>query len=342
VSKQAGTLQHVPPQRLALVVPMVFILLTFVFVLMRVIPGDPVSAALGGRLNPEALAQRRAAAGYDRPLLVQYLEYLGNVVRGDLGRTLGDNRAVTSIIVENGGATLTLAVAALAIALLTGIPLGLYSGRHRDTAGDVGIRLFGIVSYAAPVFFTGLILQLVFGVWLDLVPTSGQASPITQVRVDEITHILLLDALLAGNVEAALDVLHHLVLPAITLGLLLVGVFLRLVRVNLIQSLHGDYVEAARARGIPERFVVRRHAFRNALVPVVTVMGLQAALLLSGTILTEATFNWPGLGSELVDYLNNRDYVAVQGIITVFAVVVVVVSLLIDIVNALIDPRVRY
>ncbi|MQA13168.1 MAG: ABC transporter permease subunit [Pseudonocardiaceae bacterium] len=342
MSRTAGTLRRYVLQRLALVVPMVFILLTFVFLLVRVAPGDPVSAALGGRLPPEALAQRRAAAGYDRPLIVQYLEYLGNVLRGDLGRTISDNRAVSDVLVENGGATLTLAGAALVVALLAGIPLGLYSGRHRDSFGDVGVRLFGIVSYAAPVFFTGLILQLVFAVWLDLFPTSGQASPITQVRVDEITHILLLDALLAGNVDAVLDVVHHLVLPAITLGLLCVGVFLRLVRVNLIQSLQGDYVEAARARGIPERYVVRRHAFRNALVPVVTVMGLQTALLLSGAILTEATFNWPGLGSELVDYLNNRDYVAVQGIITVFAVVVVVVSLLIDIVNALIDPRVRY
>lgn len=338
---QAGTLRRYVLQRLALVVPMVFILLTLVFLLMRVLPGDPVSAALGGRLNPEALAQRRAEAGYDRPLIVQYLEYLGNVLRGDLGNTL-DNRAVSGVLVENGGATLTLAGAALVIALLVGIPLGLYSGRHRDTAGDVGVRLFGIVSYAAPVFFTGLILQLVFGVWLNVVPTSGQASPITQVQVDEITHILLLDALLAGNIEAVLDVLHHLVLPAITLGLLLVGVFLRVVRVNLIQTLQGDYVEAARARGIPERYVVRRHAFRNALVPVVTVMGLQSALLLSGAILTEATFNWPGLGSQLVAFLNNRDYVAVQGIITMFAVVVVGVSLLIDIINALIDPRVRY
>lgn len=300
-----------------------------------------MSAALGGRLSPEALAQRRAEAGYDRPLIVQYLEYLGNVLRGDLGNTL-DNRAVSGVLVENGGATLTLAGAALVIALLAGIPLGLYSGHHRDTAGDVGVRLFGIVSYAAPVFFTGLILQLVFGVWLNVVPTSGQASPITQVQVDEVTHILLLDALIAGNVEAVGDVLHHLVLPAITLGLLLVGVFLRLVRVNLIQTLQGDYVEAARARGIPERYVVRRHAFRNALVPVVTVMGLQSALLLSGAILTEATFNWPGLGSQLVAFLNNRDYVTVQGIITVFAVVVVGVSLLIDIINALIDPRVRY
>ncbi len=337
-----GTLRRYVLQRLALVVPMMFILLTMVFLLVRVAPGDPVSAALGGRLNPEALAQRRAEAGLDRPLIVQYLEYLGNVVRGDFGRTLSDNRLVTDVLVENGGATLTLATAALVVALLAGIPLGLYSGRHRDTAGDVGVRLFGIISYAAPVFFTGLLLQLVFGVWLNLVPTSGQASPITQVQVDDVTHILLLDALLGGDIEAALDVAHHLVLPAITLGLLLVGVFLRLVRVNLIQTLQGDYVEAARARGIPERYVVRRHAFRNALVPVVTVMGLQAALLLSGAILTEATFNWPGLGSELVDYLNNRDYIAVQGIITVFAVVVVVVSLLIDIINALIDPRVRY
>ena len=157
-----------------------------------------------------------------------------------------------------------------------------------------------------------------------------------------VTHILLVDTFIDGNPDYIVDVLQHHVLPCIVLGLLLCGVFIRLVRVNLLMTLKGDYIEAARARGIPERYVVRRHAFRNALVPVITVIGLQVALTLAGAILTETTFNWPGLGTQLVDYLNARDYAAVQGLVVFFAVVVVVVSLLVDIINALIDPRVRY
>jgi peptide/nickel transport system permease protein len=152
----------------------------------------------------------------------------------------------------------------------------------------------------------------------------------------------LIDAIIAGNGHWVWDITKHLILPSVTLGLLLTGVFIRLVRVNLMQSMQGDYIEAARARGIPERNVVLRHGFRNAMVPVVTVLGLQVALLLSGAVLTEETFNWPGLGTQLINYLNNRDYVAVQGIITVFALVVVAVSLLIDVVGAIVDPRVRY
>jgi peptide/nickel transport system permease protein len=163
-----------------------------------------------------------------------------------------------------------------------------------------------------------------------------------EMQAHERTHILLVDAILTGNGDYIWDVLKHLILPAVTLGLLITGVVIRLVRVNIMQSLQADYVEAARARGVKERSVVMRHAFRNALVPVVTVMGLQVALLLGGAVLTEETFNWPGLGHQLIQYLNNRDYVAVQGIITVFALVVVLVSLLIDIVGAIIDPRVRY
>lgn len=336
----SGSLGRYALTRLLLVVPMVLILLTMVFVLMRVAPGDPIQAALGGRLSPEQIAERRAAAGYDRPIIVQYLEYLGDVLRLDFGRTLTDNRAVTEVIVESGGATLTLSVAAMGVAVGLGIPLGLLAGRHRDTGRDGLLRVFGIVTYAAPVFFVGLLAQLLFGSYLGWLPTSGQNSPTT--FVPEVTHILLIDSLIDGNPDAFWDAFLHLVLPALTLGLLITGVFLRLVRVNVMQSLKGDYIEAARARGVPERSVVYRHAFRNALVPVVTVMGLQAALLLSGAILTEATFNWPGLGSELIDYLNNRDYIAVQGIITVFALVVVVISVLIDFVNALVDPRVRY
>ena len=202
--------------------------------------------------------------------------------------------------------------------------------------------MFGIFVYAAPVFFTGFLLQLLFGRTLGWLPTSGRVGPITEFELDKTTHLYIIDSIISGNWNALGDALEHLILPAVTLGLLVSGVLIRLVRVNLLQTMRGDYVEAARARGVSERRVVLHHAFRNALVPVVTVAGLQFAILLGGAILTEETFNWPGIGAELVRYLNNRDYIAVQGIITVFALAVVVVSLLIDLVNAFIDPRVRY
>jgi len=342
MASAGGSLPRYIAQRLLLIIPMVFLLTTIVFLLLRVAPGDPIAATVGGRLSEEAQAERRAALGLDRPMIVQYLEYLKDVATLNFGETITDNRAIIDIVQENGGATLTLAVAAFIVALLIGLPLGMVAGRFRDTVPDVVIRIFGVITYAAPVFYWGLLFQLLFVGTLGWLPVGGAASPITIFEVEEVTHILLLDAIVAGDSEAILDVLKHLALPAATLGLLLSGIFIRLVRVNVIQSLKGDYIEAARARGIPEQRVMRTHAFRNALVPVVTVIGLQVALLLSGAILTEATFNWPGIGNELVQYINNRDYAAVQGIITLFAVVVVLVSILIDIVNALIDPRVRY
>ncbi|WP_211192137.1 ABC transporter permease [Actinoplanes sp. TBRC 11911] len=339
---RSGSLARYIGTRLLLAIPMVWILLTMVFVLMRVAPGDPVSAALGARLSADQLAERRAAAGFDAPILQQYWDFLGHIVRLDFGRTLTDNRPVTDIIVENGGATLTLTLAAVILAVLFGLPMGLHAGRRRDKPDDIVIRLFGILTFAAPVFFVGLLFQLFFGKALGWLPTSGQASPVVQATVETKTHILLLDTIIAGDGEATGDVLKHLVLPAVTLGLLTLGVLVRMTRVNVIQTLGSDYVESARARGIPDRTVVVRHALRNALVPVITVMGLQAALLLGGAVLTEQTFNWPGIGNQLVDYLNNRDYTAVQGIITFFALVVVLISLLIDIINALVDPRIRY
>ncbi|HZB30481.1 MAG TPA: ABC transporter permease [Streptosporangiaceae bacterium] len=342
MARQSGSLRTYVLTRLVLVIPMVWILLTMVFVLMRVAPGDPVTASLGGRLSPADLAARREALGLDRPLLVQYVDYLRDVLTFNFGRTITDNRPIREIIVDNGGATLELSIAALIVAVGIGLPFGLIAGRYRDRVVDVVLRLFGIITYAAPVFFVGLLLQLVVSQRLGLLPSSGQASAIVQATVPTKTHILALDALISGDSYALWDVIKHLILPAVTLGLLVCGVFIRLVRVNVAQTLQGDYIEAARARGIGERKVVVQHAFRNALVPVITVMGLQAALLLGGAVLTENTFNWPGLGSQLIAYLNGRDYAAVQGIITVFALAVVVISLLIDFVNALVDPRVRY
>jgi len=337
----SGSLPRYILQRTLLVIPMIWVILTLVFLILRVAPGDPVSAALGGKLNQDALDQRREALGFNRPLIAQYWDYLSSVAHLDFGTTFSDNQPVLRVVRDNGGATLSLTLAAFVVALVVGIPLGLVAGRYRDSVPDVLIRLFGILSYAAPIFFVGFLLQLYVAEPLGL-PTSGDASPITIFTVKPKTHILLIDVLFSGDGAAIQDVVKHLLLPASTLGLLICGVFIRLVRVNMLQTMQADYVEAAEARGIRRRNVTWRHAFRNALVPVITVVGLQFSLLLGGAVLTESTFNWPGLGQKLVYYINERDYGAVQGIVTVFALAVVLISMLVDIVNALIDPRVRF
>jgi peptide/nickel transport system permease protein len=328
--------------RLLLVIPMVFILLTLVFLLMRVAPGDPISASLGGRVPQEEVERIKEELGYDRPLYVQYAEYLGNVLRGDFGTAITDSRPIGDIIRVNGAATLELTFFAMIVAIVVGVTFGLLAGRYRDTWIDGGGRLFGILIYAMPVFFLGLMAQLFFGSYLGWLPTSGRASPLTDATIDTHTNIYTIDTLIDRDQEAFVDVVKHLILPAVTLGLVTAGVFIRLIRVNVIRTMKDDYIEAARARGIDERSVVYHHAFRNALVPVITIVGLTVALLLSGAVLTETTFNWPGIGKTLISYLENRDYPAVQGIIIVFALVVVVVSVVIDFVNAYIDPRIRY
>jgi peptide/nickel transport system permease protein len=342
LSAGSGSLPRYILVRLLLLIPMMWVMLTVVFFLLRVAPGDPVSAAVGGKLDEAALDQRRAALGLDRPLIVQYFDYLGNVARFDFGNTISDNRPVIEIVRDQGGATLTLALGAFLIAILIGLPLGRLAGRYRDTAGDAGIRVLGVASYAAPIFWTGIMLILLVVAVAPSWPTNDIASVVTKFEVQPTTHILLVDTVIEGNWDAFVDVLKHHLLPCLVLGLSLAGVIIRLVRINVIQTMKGDYVEAARARGIPERRVVRHHAFRNALVPVITVIGLQVAITLSGALVTERTFNWPGLGTEVVQYTIKRDYIAIQGLVTFIAIVVVIVSILVDILNALVDPRVRY
>ena len=344
MAKRNGSLRGYIVTRLLLVVPNVWILLTVVFILMRVAPGDPVQAAQGGRLPQAQIDELRHAGGFDKPLIQQYGTYLNQILHGNLGHSSSENRSVWSIVTHEGAATLELSVAALLFALVIGLSVGLLIGRFRDSFADVTGRLFGIVTYAAPVFYVGILFQLLFVSTLGWLPGSGQADTVQDLDLitRAHTHIYVVDAIIDGSWDDLRNVLVHLILPGVTLGLLLCGVFIRLVRVNIIQTMQADYVEAARARGTGELGVLLRHAFRNALVPVVTVVGLQAALLLSGAVLTETTFNWPGIGQALIHYLNQRDYAAVQGIVTVFALIVVVISLLIDLVNALIDPRVRY
>jgi peptide/nickel transport system permease protein len=344
IKSSSGSLRTYLITRLLLVIPMVWILVTLVFFVMRVI-GDPIESAFGGRLSPQEIAIRRHNAGLDRPILSQYWDYLIGVFHFDFGRTLTDNQQVSTVIITKGAATLELTFWALIVALVIGIPLGRVAARYRDRLPDVGLRLFAILAYAVPVFFLGLLLKLLFAIKLGWLPASGRASTNVELAIQNVspkTNVFLIDAILYGDSSYVVDVLKHTVLPAITLGLLVAGIFLRLVRVNLLQTMRADYVEAARARGVPERRVVRKHAFRNALIPVVTVMGLQIAALLGGAVLTERTFEWQGLGYAVTDYLLRRDFVAVQGIVTAIAVAVAIISFLIDVIAAIVDPRVRY
>ncbi|WP_295826058.1 ABC transporter permease [uncultured Microbacterium sp.] len=344
VAPKGGGLWRYILVRLLLIIPTVFILVTVVFVLMR-ITGDPITAALGGRLPPDQLAARIAQAGYDRPLIVQYLEYVGGILRGDFGTTLTDNRPVIEILLQYGSATLELAIYALFVALLIGIPFGLIAAYKRDRWPDATLRIGAILGYATPIFFVGLLLKLVFSVWLSVLPVAGRASTRTELKfasIENPTGIYLLDAIRLGDGAAAGDVLVHAILPGVALGILTAGIFLRLVRTNVIGTLGAQYVTSARSRGVGEYRLVTKHAYRPALIPIITVIGLQIALLLSGAVLTETTFEWKGLGFMLSEYLKARDFVAVQGIVVIIAVLVAFTNFLVDVIAAIIDPRVRY
>ena len=335
-----GSLSRYIVVRVLLSIPMLLILLTLVFVLLRAAPGDPVTATVGSRLPPDEIEARKEALGLNDPLYVQYVRFIGDALQGDFGDPVTDRRSVLQIVLETAPATLELVVAAMVVAVVLGIVVGGLAGRMRDSPFDIGGRFFGILIYATPLFWTALLAQLLFSVELGWLPSSGRIGGFN--APEEITGFYLVDSIVTQDWDALASTLRYLALPAITLGLLVGGVFVRLVRVNMLQTLRADYVEAARARGVRERNVVFRHAFKNALIPIVTIMGLQFALLIGNATLTETVFSWPGLARALVEFIGSRDYAAVQGIVTFIALVIVVLSLLIDIVNALIDPRVRY
>lgn len=330
--------------RALLIIPTIFILVSMVFFLMR-LTGDPITASLGGRLSAAQLQERIHEAGYDRPIFVQYVEYLGNLLRGDFGTTISDKRPVTEVLLTYGAATLELAFYALIVAFIVGIPLGMLAAYCRDRWPDALLRVAAILFYATPVFFAGLLLKLIFSVQLGWLPVAGRAGTDSEIEMgflDNPSGIYLIDAFRTGNPDVIGDVLIHAILPALALGLLTAGVFLRLVRTNMIGTLGTDFVDAARSRGVSEFRLVRKHAYRPALIPIITVIGMQIAMLLGGAVLTETTFEWKGLGFQLSQYLQARDFVAVQGIVAVLAVIVALTNFIVDIISALIDPRVRY
>ena len=322
-------------------IPMLFILLTIVFVVLRWLPGDPISALYGGKLPIEYEEELRKKLYLDRPIWEQYIIYLSELFRGNLGTSTYTKRPIATEILERMPATIELTFYGLLIALILGIGLGALSAHKRGTLIDKVVRVYSILAYALFIPWFGTVLPYIFGVVLRVLPVGGRLDA-TVTTPPTITGMYTIDALLTGNFDAFFSAIRHLILPSIVLGVVLSGIFVRITRENMIVVLKKDFISFARARGIRESRIVWRHALKNSLIPIVTMFGLQFALLLAGAILTETTFSWPGVGSYLMLRIQYRDYPAIQGVITIYALLVILVSLIVDIVYAMIDPRIRY
>jgi peptide/nickel transport system permease protein len=329
--------------RLLLTIPMVLILITMVFFVMRILPGDPIRSQLGPRVSEEQANVLRNRLGLNRPLYVQYFDFLWDTITLNFGNALTQGeRPIKAELAERLPATIELTIPAMVFTALFGILSGAYAAKNRKKGIDFGIRLFSIAIYSIPIFFMGLLFQILFAVRIPILPLSGRMDTLMLVSFESPTNFYVLDAILTRNWAALSSALAHLVLPSLTLGLALTGVFIRLTRVNMIEMLTSDFITAGRARGLPERRLVYRHALRNTFIPIMTLIGLQFAILLAGAVLTETTFSWPGVGRYLVERIQLRDYTAVQSTIGVFAIFVALIMLVMDFLYALVDPRIRY
>jgi ABC-type dipeptide/oligopeptide/nickel transport system permease component len=297
--------------RLLFAIPALWLIVTMVFMLAHIVPGDPVQQMLGEGARAEDLQQMRHSLGLDVPIITQYRHYLAGVLRGDLGESFRFQEPVTRVVLSHYPATLELAIVALLVCLAIGIPAGLLAAEKRATSTDRAVGVFTLLGLSVPSFALGPVLILVFSVILGWLPVSGRGGPL------------------------------HLILPAITLGAALAAILTRMVRISVIEELSSDYVRTARAKGLSPSAVLFRHAFRNALIPILTILGLQFGTLLAGTIVTETIFSWPGIGRLTVQAIGARDYPLLQGCIILIAVSYVFVNLLTDAVYALVDPRVR-
>ena len=337
---RARALLRYSATRLGLAPVMLWLIATLVFLLLRVAPGDPVDAVLGSRAPAAAKAAMRARLGLDQSLLDQYLHYLHGLIQGDLGQGLINQEPVSSIIGRTLPASLELSVVALVVAAIVGLSIG-FSGIARPEGKlDLAGRLYGLGTYALPPFWVAMLVQLLFAVSLGWLPVGGRFPP--SLMPPQGSGFYLIDSMVALDWTALRGTIRHLVLPAGTLALLLSGTFTTALRLNLRRTLRGDYVEAARSRGLSETQVVLRHGLPNALLPVLTIAGITVASLIGGALLIEVTFSWPGIALRLQEAINQRDYPVVQGIVVVIAALVVLVSVAVDLLVAALDPRLRY
>jgi len=329
-------------RRLVQLVPILVGLSIILFAWLRALPGGPAIALLGERATPQSVARINAIYGFDKPLWQQYLSYVGRALHGDLGVSLRSQRPVTEEFFRYFPATVELSFFAMLFAVGIGIPLGYVAARRHLTWVDSASVIGSMVGVAIPVFFLGFILRYVFaGGILDWLPATGRQNAREFVGLEHPTGFYILDGFLVGRPDASLDAVVHLILPAIALGTIPLAIITRITRASVLDVVNEDYVRTAEAKGLLAGTITRRHVLRNALLPVVTVTGLQVGLLLSGAVLTETVFAFQGIGKFLVDAIGQRDYAVIQGCILMIAVIVVVVNLLVDLSYGIVDPRVR-
>jgi peptide/nickel transport system permease protein len=326
-------------RRLLLLVPILLGVSILVFAWVHALPGSPVQSLLGERATPELVKAYNQKYGLNRPIPVQYWEYVKTTASGEFGTSIASHRQVMSELRERFPATIELAVAAMIVALAVGIPLGVIAAKHYGGPLDHGSLVVSLLGISTPIFFLALVLKYIFAVKLGWLPSVGRID--VTIVTNHPTNFYVLDALIQGQWSVLWDVLRHLVLPALALGSVPLAVIARITRAAVVDVQNEDYVRTARAKGLAPRIVDRRHILRNAMLPISTVIGLQTGLLLSGAILTETVFEYPGMGSWLRDAIFNRDYPVLQGGILFLAVVFVLVNLLVDISYAIIYPRIR-
>ncbi len=327
-------------KRLAMLAPVLIGVSIIAFSLIHLAPGDPARTMLGERATQEQLNEIREKYGLDEPLYVQYVIWLNDVLHGDLGRSITTHEQVSKEIFDRLPNTVELSIAAMLFAILIGGIAGVISASKQYSITDytfMGIALFGI---SMPVFWLGIMLMMIFGVWLGWLPIGGRIDLL--IPYQKITGFMVFDSIITGNLEALISVLRHLILPAIALGTIPMAMIARVTRSSMLEVLRQDFIRTERAKGLSERAVIYKHAVRNAMVPVVTVIGLNTGLLLAGAILTETVFSWPGLGRLVVEAVYERDYPLVVGSILIFAIIFVIVNLITDIFYTYIDPRIHY
>ncbi|MEG3115182.1 ABC transporter permease subunit [Salinicola sp. 4072] len=327
--------------KLAQLVP-TFIGVTIVaFAFIRLLPGDPILLMAGERgISAERYAELKAQMGFDRSLVVQYLDFLKGLLHGDLGNSLVTHSPVMDEFMSRFPATLELSLFALAFAVIIGLPAGVLAAVKRGKTLDHTVMGVSLTGYSMPIFWWGLLLIMLFSSTLGWTPVSGRISFL--YFIDSVTGFMTIDSLIAGDWGAFLSALHHLVLPAIVLGTIPLAVIARQTRSSMLEVLGEDYVRTARAKGLSNFRVIMVHTLRNALISVVTVIGLQVGLLLAGAILTETIFSWPGIGKWMIDAISRRDYPSVQGGLVLIAFIVMIVNLLVDIAYGVINPRIRH
>jgi peptide/nickel transport system permease protein len=310
-----------------------------VFLMLRMIPGDPAQLLLGEYASPQELARLRVQLGLDKSLLTQYVIYIKNILQGDFGKSVRTGAPIIGEIGVRLVATLELSLAAMVIATLLGIAAGVVSSVKQYSFFDYGSMFLALIGVSMPIFWLGLMLIYLLAVKFPLLPMMGRIT--MGLEAPNVTGLVVLDTLIAGRLDAFVDALRHLILPAFTLATIPMAIVARITRSSMLDVLNKDYVRTARAKGMHEVVVILRHALRNAFLPVVTVLGLNLGLLLGGAVLTETIFSWPGLGRYVVDSLMGRDYAAVQGCILIFAALMTLINLAVDLVYAVLDPRIR-